>query len=45
VTAGTFTAATGANGTATLDLPAGRYSVVAGKPGLVRSFAERVEVP
>jgi hypothetical protein len=45
VTAGTFSAVTVANGTATLDLPAGRYSVVAGKPGLVRSFAERVEVP
>ena len=45
VTAGKFTAVTGGNGTATLDLPAGRYSVVAGKAGLVRSFAERAEVP
>jgi hypothetical protein len=45
VTAGKFTAVTGGNGTATLDLPAGRYSVVAAKAGLVRSFAERVEVP
>jgi hypothetical protein len=45
VTAGKFTAVTGGNGVATLDLPAGRYRVVAGKAGLVRSFAERVEVP
>jgi hypothetical protein len=30
---------------ARLDLPAGRYWVVATKRGLVRSFAERVEVP
>jgi hypothetical protein len=45
VSAGKLTAVTAGNGTATLDLPAGRYSVVASKAGLVRSFAERVEVP
>ena len=37
--------ATDASGVATFDLAAGRYSVVASKAGLVRSFAERVEVP
>jgi hypothetical protein len=45
VKAGTATAVTGGNGQATLDLPAGRYRVVATKAGLVRSFGERVEVP
>jgi hypothetical protein len=45
VRAGGTSAETGAAGTATLDLPAGRYSVVATKAGLVRSFAERLEVP
>jgi hypothetical protein len=45
VTAGKITAVTGGNGTATLDLPAGRYGVTAAKAGLIRSFAERVEVP
>jgi hypothetical protein len=45
VTAGKVTAVTGGNGSATLDLPAGRYGVTAAKAGLVRSFAERVEVP
>jgi hypothetical protein len=38
-------AATDASGVATFDLAAGRYSVVATKAGLVRSFTERVEVP
>jgi len=45
VTAGNVSAETSAAGTASLDLPAGRYSVVAAKAGLVRSFAERLEVP
>jgi hypothetical protein len=45
VSAGGATAQTDAAGVATLSLSAGRYSVVATKPGLVRSFGERVEVP
>ena len=45
VSAGGATAQTDAAGVATLSLPAGRHSVVATKPGLVRSFGERVEVP
>jgi hypothetical protein len=45
VSAGAASGQTDATGVATLDLGAGRYSVVATKAGLVRSFAERVEVP
>jgi hypothetical protein len=45
VTASGVTALTGADGRAQLALPAGRHRVVARKDGLVRSFAERVEVP
>ena len=45
VSAGGATAQTDAAGVATLSLAAGHYSVVATKPGLVRSFGERVEVP
>jgi hypothetical protein len=45
VSAGAATALTGADGRARLSLGAGRYRVVAAKDGLVRSFAERVEVP
>ena len=45
VSAGGASAATGVNGVARLDLPAGRYTAVASKPGLVRSFPERAEVP
>jgi hypothetical protein len=45
VSAGARSAQTDASGVARLDLPVGRYSVVAAKRGLVRSFAERVEVP
>jgi hypothetical protein len=45
VSAGAQSAQTDAGGVARLVLPAGRYSVSATKPGLVRSFAERVEVP
>ena len=45
VSAGGATAQTDAAGVATLSLAAGRYSVVATKPGLVRTFGERVEVP
>jgi hypothetical protein len=45
VTAGGRSAETDATGVARLALPAGRYSAVATKAGLVRSFAERVEVP
>jgi hypothetical protein len=36
---------TGTDGSARLALPAGAYRVVASKAGLVRSFAEPVEVP
>lgn len=45
VTAGGQTAQTDADGIARLSLPPGRYSAVATKPGLIRSFAERAEVP
>jgi hypothetical protein len=45
VRAGGVEALTDAGGEARLALPAGRYRAVAEKPGLVRSFAERVEVP
>jgi hypothetical protein len=45
VSAGGATAQTDGAGVATLSLPAGRYSVVATKAGLVRSFGQRVEVP
>lgn len=45
VSAGGASAQTGANGVARLDLPAGSYSAVATKAGLIRSFAERAEVP
>jgi hypothetical protein len=45
VGAGGVSALTDATGVARLALPAGRYRAVAEKAGLVRSFAERVEVP
>jgi hypothetical protein len=45
VTTNGTTAQTDASGAATLSLGPGRHAVVAAKPGLVRSFAERVEVP
>jgi len=45
VRAGNQEALTGADGVANLALPRGDYRVVARKAGLVRSFAERVEVP
>jgi hypothetical protein len=45
VRAGGSEALTDAAGTARLSLPAGGYRAVAEKPGLVRSFTERVEVP
>jgi hypothetical protein len=45
VSAGRVSALTGRGGSARLALPAGVHRVVASKPGLVRSFAERVEVP
>ena len=45
VRAGGGSALTDATGVARLPLPAGRYRAMAEKPGLVRSFAERVEVP
>jgi hypothetical protein len=45
VSAGGVSALTDAAGVARLTLPAGRYRAVAEKAGLVRSFAERVEVP
>ena len=45
VRAGGAEALTDATGEARLALPAGRHRAVAEKPGLVRSFAERVEVP
>jgi hypothetical protein len=44
VTAGSASATTGADGTARLALPAGRYRVHAEKRGLVRSFDEAVAV-
>jgi hypothetical protein len=45
VTAGGSSAVTDSRGEARLPLPAGRYRAVAEKAGMVRSFAERVEVP
>jgi hypothetical protein len=45
VTAGRVTGLTGADGRVQLALPSGPHMVVARKDGLVRSFAERVEVP
>jgi len=45
VSAGGASAQTDASGVARLVLPAGSYRAVATKSGLVRSFAERVEVP
>jgi hypothetical protein len=45
VGAGGQSAETDSSGSARLSLPAGRYRAVASKAGLVRSFAERVEVP
>jgi hypothetical protein len=45
VSAGGASAQTDASGVARLTLPTGSYRAVATKPGLVRSFAERAEVP
>jgi hypothetical protein len=45
VRAGGVSAVTDGNGEARLALPSGSYRAVAEKPGLVRSFPERVEVP
>jgi hypothetical protein len=45
VTAGAASAQTDVSGVARLALPAGSYRAVATKSGLVRSFAERAEVP
>jgi hypothetical protein len=45
VTAGGLTGLTGADGRVQIELASGAYRVVARKDGLVRSFAERVEVP
>jgi hypothetical protein len=45
VTAGGLTGLTAADGRVQVALPSGAYRVVARKDGLVRSFAERVEVP
>ena len=45
MSAGGATALTDANGEARLALPPGSYRAMAAKDGLVRSFAERVEVP
>lgn len=45
VSAGGASAETDASGVARLALPAGSYRAVATKSGLVRSFAERAEVP
>jgi hypothetical protein len=45
VTSGAASALTGPDGGARLSLPAGTHRVVATKAGLVRSFAEPVEVP
>lgn len=44
VSAGGATSVTDTGGRAELRLPTGRYTVRAGKPGLVRSFGERVTV-
>ena len=45
VSGGGRSGTTDAAGTAQLQLPPGRYTVRAAKPGLVRSFGERVVVP
>jgi hypothetical protein len=45
VSAGRASALTGPDGSARLAVPSGAHRVVASKTGLVRSFAERVEVP
>ena len=45
VSAGTATATTGADGSATLSLPRGEHKLVARKDGLVRSHPVEVEVP
>jgi hypothetical protein len=45
VSAGGVSAQTDAQGLARLAVPPGSYSAVASKSGLVRSFAERAEVP
>jgi hypothetical protein len=45
VSAGSVTGITSADGRVQLALPSGTHRLVAGKDGLVRSFAERVEVP
>jgi hypothetical protein len=45
VSAGGETATTDASGVVRLALPAGSYTAFAAKPGQVRSFAERAEVP
>ena len=45
VRASGVTGVTGADGTVRLALPPGTHRLVARKPGLVRSFTERVEVP
>jgi hypothetical protein len=45
VTAGGVTGLTAADGRVQLALPSGTHRLVAQKDGLVRSFAERVEVP
>jgi hypothetical protein len=44
VSAGGQSALTDAGGEARLTLPPGRYRAVAAKPGVIRSFAERVEL-
>jgi hypothetical protein len=45
VRAGGSSASTDSRGEARLPLPAGIYRAVAEKPGMIRSFPERVEVP
>jgi hypothetical protein len=45
VSGGAAEALTGTSGEARLPLPAGRYRAVAEKTGMIRSFAEKVEVP
>jgi hypothetical protein len=45
VSAGGASAVTGPDGVARLAPPSGTHRLVASKAGLVRSFAERVEVP
>ena len=44
VHAGTTSATTAADGTARIDIPAGRYSVWAEQPGRIRSFPVSAEV-